>query len=354
MTKINTTIGWDVGGAHLKAALIDGEGIALKVIQVPCKLWQGIDELHAAIELVMRTFDHTPDRHIVTMTGELADIFTDRIDGVVQISRAMTARLGGAATFFFAGQGLLISSDEVSFHAVQIASANWMASAVFVAKKIGNGLFLDIGSTTTDVLLLRDGKPQNRGFSDAERLQFDELIYTGVTRTPLMALGPRMPLDGHWYSLAAEHFATTSDVYRLTGDLDNEEDMADTADSKGKTLSGSARRIARMMGQDSKDAPIAAWIGLSMAFKQKQLDVIESSVRCSLSRLLIDDDAPVIGAGTGSFLAQELARRLQRDYIDVQTLILSDNPETARWASVCLPAYAVACLDAVARIDASA
>jgi probable H4MPT-linked C1 transfer pathway protein len=286
------------------------------------------------------------------MTGELADIFTDRIEGVLHISGAMTARLG-AATFFFAGQGALIPSDEVASHAMQIASANWMASAIFIAKKIGHGLLLDIGSTTTDVLLLKDGKPQNRGFSDAERLQFDELVYTGVIRTPLMTLGPRMPLDGHWYPIAAEHFATTSDIYHLTGELNDEEDMADTADSKEKTQSACARRIARMVGQDSKDAPIAAWIGLSRAFKQKQLDVIEDSVRRSLSRMLIDDDAAVIGAGTGSFLAKELARRLQRDYIDVQTLVLTDNAETARWASVCLPAYAVACLDAAARFDVS-
>jgi surfactin synthase thioesterase subunit len=103
-----------------------------------------------------------------------------------------------------------------------------------------------------------------------------------------------------------------------------------------------------MIGHDMKDAPITAWIGLARAFKQKQLDLIEGFARRSLSRMLIGDDAPVIGAGAGSFLAKELARRLQRDYIDVQTLFLSDSAEMARWASVCLPAYAVA------RIDASA
>ena len=44
-------IGWDVGGAHLKAALLGPDGALQQVLQVPCPLWRGLHELELAIEL---------------------------------------------------------------------------------------------------------------------------------------------------------------------------------------------------------------------------------------------------------------------------------------------------------------
>ena len=34
-------VGWDIGGAHLKAALLNNKGEVLGVFQEPCPLWQG-------------------------------------------------------------------------------------------------------------------------------------------------------------------------------------------------------------------------------------------------------------------------------------------------------------------------
>lgn len=343
MTKKITTLGWDVGGAHLKAVLVDADGSALTAIQVPCPLWQGLDELQKALDVVLAKLNHLPDEHVVTMTGELADIFANRTEGVIEIAGVMTERFG-VTTRFYAGLAGIVASNQTAQHSAAIASANWLASAAFVAAKVEQGLFVDIGSTTTDFVVLSDGKPQNRGYSDAERMQLEELIYTGVVRTPLMALGNRVPFAGEWQTLAAEHFATTADVYRLTGDLNEAEDMSDTADGTGKTLDESARRLARMLGRDLNDAPAAAWIGLSRAFKQMQLNMLNAAAARTLSRNLIDDKAPVIGAGSGKFLVRELAKQLKREYLDVETLIVSDTEQAGRWASVCLPAYAVAYL----------
>ena len=43
-----TTIGWDIGGAHLKAVYLDQEGTIEAVHQVACPLWQGIEKLDEA------------------------------------------------------------------------------------------------------------------------------------------------------------------------------------------------------------------------------------------------------------------------------------------------------------------
>ena len=43
-------IGWDIGGAHVKAARREG-GRIVDAAQWPCPLWQGMDRLDAALAL---------------------------------------------------------------------------------------------------------------------------------------------------------------------------------------------------------------------------------------------------------------------------------------------------------------
>jgi (4-(4-[2-(gamma-L-glutamylamino)ethyl]phenoxymethyl)furan-2-yl)methanamine synthase len=203
-------------------------------------------------------------------------------------------------------------------------------------------LLVDIGSTTTDLIPLANGRPCHHGTTDAERMHYEELVYTGVVRTALMALGPRIPFAGEWRTLAAEHFATTADVYRLTGDLNEADDMASTADGAGKTAHDSARRIARMLGHDVNDAPHAAWIMLAHAFKQQQIERLKHAVLRCFSRNIVDAQTPIIGAGAGCFLACELARQLGRPYLDVTELLAVQADDVGRLAGICLPAYAVA------------
>jgi probable H4MPT-linked C1 transfer pathway protein len=361
----NGIIGWDVGGAHLKAALLDGEGKLQQVLQVPCALWLGLRELEAAVDVVLNTFTQKPLLHAVTMTGELVDLFANRQAGVRSICQAMDAKLSGIKQFYAGALNADFSSfvtrQEVDQHWQHIASANWLASASFVANNIHYGLFIDIGSTTSDFVLLKNNKPACMGFTDAARMQSEELVYTGVIRTPLMAVTQKVKFDNTITSVAAEYFATTADVYRLTGDLPAADDMADTADGKEKTPLASAQRIARMIGHDVVDAPIEAWLGLAHEFKLQQVTRLKNVALAHISRIASNNQPNqqqpmcVVGAGTGSFLAKEIAQAMNVQYLDVAQLIAPSSkntdensseipPATSRWASVCLPAYAVAYL----------
>jgi len=73
---------------------------------------------------------------------------------------------------------------------LQVAAANWLALATFAGRfaPTGAALLLDIGSTTSDIVPLLDGRPMPRGRTDPERLKSRELVYTGVRRTPVCAL----------------------------------------------------------------------------------------------------------------------------------------------------------------------
>lgn len=336
-------IGWDVGGAHLKAVLLDVEHYVLQVIQLPCPLWQGLEQLSLAVDRVLAEMQQPEAHHAVTMTGELADLFRNRHHGVTEIASLMAEKLG-SETYFYAGSGGFVRLTEVDECHDRIASANWHASVTWIARNLEQGLFIDIGSTTSDLIVLSGGCSQNRGFSDAERMRNDELVYTGVVRTPVMALTRMIDFRGFEYRIAAEHFATTADIYRITGELMETEDMATTADGAEKSMEASMRRLARMLGHDYEDADDTDWMSLAQSFRAAQLAQLQGAVDGLLARGQLTADAPLIAAGAGSFLVQELAAHLQRDCLQAESLIAARSDELRHWAGVCFPAYAVGCL----------
>jgi len=336
------TLGWDIGGAHLKAVLIlDGQ--AIDAIQLPCPLWQGLDRLEQAVDTIQQRYAGRALRHALTMTGELADLFPDRAQGVQAIVTSLARLLQGQQLQVYAGPLGMLTVEAAGQHWSAIASANWHASATCLASRCPQGIFVDIGSTTSDLIRLHQGKPVTLGYSDAERLATQELVYTGVVRTPVMAVADQAPWADRWCGLAAEHFATMADVYRLTGELPEAGDMAPAADGGEKSVTASARRLARMVGADLEEAGLAAWQQLAGYFKSAQLGKLEAALWRLCSGM--PDTAPVtlIGAGTGRFLVPQLASRLGLPYVDAEQLVDAD-PACRDWVVTCLPAYAVAWL----------
>lgn len=334
------TLGWDLGGAHVKAVLLDANGQAVQAIQSACPLWRGMDLLRQSVDEILQAIRVPVARHVVTMTGELADIFSTRDEGVLRLSTYMIARFGAEKVRIYAGRHGFISQQALAAHLPDIASANWHASASFLADAAGEALLIDVGSTTSDLMVLHQGRVEISASSDAERMRQDALIYTGVIRTPVMAVVHRVPFAGDWQGVAAEHFATMADVYRLTGDLAEEVDMAETADGAGKTQEESARRLARMVGRDLTDADMLQWRRLAFAIKSRQLHQLQDAVERAWSRGLLAEGAPLLGAGAGRFLVRELAQRMGCAYRDVAEWV-SATPAATEWAVVCLPAYAV-------------
>ena len=334
-------IGWDLGGAHAKAALVDGAGRLRHVVQMACPLWQGLDRLDAAMEAVLMQVGHGVRRHAVTMTGELADLFPDRSAGVRALAEASARRLRGSEVRIYAGPMGFRQVEEVMVYSRQIASANWLASATVVARHCGEGVLVDVGSTTTDIIPFQDCEPCHKGYTDFERLHCDELVYTGVVRTPVHAVAERVPYEGEWRPLLAERFAVMADVYRLTGDLPEGVDMAQTCDGADKGMEASARRLARMLGRDFAPRDLELWRELARFMGHEQLIRLQRAVARVLSCGLVAADMPIVGAGAGRFLVRQLARCLHRPYVDFADLVTGAD-ELREWAAVCAPAVAVA------------
>jgi probable H4MPT-linked C1 transfer pathway protein len=338
----DVVLGWDIGGAHLKVAAVDRSGKVIHVVQLPCPLWLGLDRLDAAISAALANVPEA-GTHAVTMTGELTDFFRNRAQGVKSILTRLAKQVPVARTLVYAGPAGFLTPRAAARKTGAVASANWAASAQLVATLLPDALFVDIGSTTTDLVPIRGGVLRIRGFGDADRLACEELIYTGVVRTPIMALAERIPFDGQWIPAMAEYFATTADVYRLTGELPDGADQLPAADNGGKTVRDSARRLARMIGRDLESAPLAQWRQCARQLADLQLWQIRQACERVLSRTVAVDRSPVVGAGAGRFLARKLAIRLGRRYRDFDSLIDAARGTASR-ASSCAPAVAVALL----------
>jgi probable H4MPT-linked C1 transfer pathway protein len=374
-------VGWDIGGAHVKACLVErGAGepapTVRDIAQWPCPLWQGLVHLDAVLALARIRWPQAWDadtQHVATMTGEMVDLFVNREDGVRQLAAHLAEALGPSLRLYAGtAEQRWVMPQAVTQHWPAIASANWRATAEAVALHCPDAVVVDIGSTTTDLTVLRGGRINAAGMSDAQRLASGALVYQGVVRTPLCALAQRVPFGGdHGSALVNvmnEFFATTADVYRLTGELDPAHDQQATADHAAKDLPATRQRLARMIGRDAHEAGADAWLMLANFWRGAQLDEIAgqlarvvatvNSVAGSVAVPVATSDAqaPIVGAGCGDFLAAELAARSGRRYLRFADVALppaaaaeATDPSDASvalaaWAQVCAPAVAVALL----------
>ena len=340
MTRV---IGWDLGGANVKLASVE-DGRVASVAQIPCPILPERRKFEATPEAALPLVA-LPASHAVTMTGELSDVFGDRAEGVAYLVDLMVKTVGTQPLSIYAGEAGFLGSDDAKRHTLEVASANWHATASLVARGHADGLLVDVGTTTTDLIPIKAGKISARGATDAERLTEGELLYTGVVRTPVMAVAHFAPFRGRVQKIAAERFATMADVWRLTGDLPDDADRYPAADQRGKSPAESAGRLARMLGRDANEAELAEWIALARYFADCQLAEIEHTARNLAERDALPPDAPAIGAGCGRFIVRRLAERLGRPYLDFGDLV-DAAPETREMAARCAPAVTVAMLTA--------
>jgi probable H4MPT-linked C1 transfer pathway protein len=334
-------IGWDIGGVHLKAARAE-DGRIVDAMQIASPLRAGLEPLITAFGQAKARMGPAA-RHLVTMTAELADTFTSRAEGVDRIVTLAARELNDAPILLYAGRAGFVAPAQAGAHIADIASANWHASAALVAHRCGQALFVDMGSTTTDIVPVAGGKVIARGYTDAERLTAGELVYTGLVRGFVMATASRAPFDGTWTALVNENFANMGDVHRILGSLPDGADRMGTADGREKTVAASCARLARMIGRDAADAEAAAWEKVAAWLAEAQLRAIIDGAMQVMSAAQVSRNAPIVGAGIGAGIVAEVARRIGARFIAFETL-LDVAPEARDAASQCAPAAALALL----------
>lgn len=330
--------GFDVGGAHLKVTRAEhGRVVAAATVAMP--LWQGLDRLDAAFREAEPLYAGA-GLNAFTMTGELSDIFPSREAGVTALLKAIAERFP-AESLVYAGPSGFVGIDAAANLTMDVASANWHATAALAGRLAGDALLVDMGSTTTDIIPLEAGEVANEGYTDAERLLTGELVYTGFTRTFLFAVASSAPVRGRLTPLMNEYFASMADAHRILGVLDETDDRHPSADGKEKTVAGSTARIARMVGRDAAELLPGEWRDVAAWFSERQLRTVHDAAFRVAGKLAAD--APIIGAGTGRWQIKRLAQRMERRFVDFAALIPADDAVRSA-ASSAAPATAMALL----------
>jgi probable H4MPT-linked C1 transfer pathway protein len=273
-------IGIDIGGANLK--VVTGEGAFVHY----CPLWEGSD-----LGSVLRRHAGPGEEAAVVMSGELADCFATRMEGIRFIVDAVREAFP-CARFY---------GTDARFHdraVPELAAANWLASADFLMDRYQGSLLVDFGSTTTDIIPLCGLDPL-KGMTDLSRLQQGYLVYTGLLRTTVPALIRSVTLRGIPTPVCPEYFACSGDVHSVLGHIGEEEYTAETPDRKGRDRTSCLRRLSRAVCADVEEIGEEGALAVAGAFWQAQRSLICRSVQQVKERA----GAPqILCAGTGGAL----------------------------------------------------
>ncbi|WP_442481412.1 hydantoinase/oxoprolinase family protein [Aeoliella sp. SH292] len=294
-------LGIDVGGANLKLA--DSHGFAASF---PFELWNRRDELAETLRTLLSGAPKW-DAVAATMTGELADCYETKHEGVRHITESLREALGQSPLAVYCVDGEFRAADQVLTEPSLAAASNWHALARLASRHLParTGIVLDIGSTTTDIIPVVDGKVLTTSKTDTDRLLAGELVYTGVRRTPVCALARVLPYRGELCPVAAEFFATTVDVYRVLGDIVELEGT--TADGRSLSEGHAIDRLARQVCADRMSFTHADAMAACEYLESQQVELIRAAIAKVQSRSSVPLEHVVV-SGSGEWLAARVAK----------------------------------------------
>ncbi len=324
----------DIGGANLKVA--DGLGHAESF---PFALWREPD--HLTQELRTLITQSPPCDHLaITMTGELADCFANKAEGVTFILDAIDAAADGRHTRVYLNDGKFVTPQVAKGRPALVAAANWHALAQF-ASRYSRGeptLLIDVGSTTTDIIPIINSVPSSQNRTDTARLLGGELLYAGVERTPICSLVSELPYRGSTCPIARELFATTQDVYLLLGKSAEHPMSHETADGRAATKACARTRMSKMICADDDDFNHRDAAAAAEAVNDAFIELLASNIKQVVMR---HDLRPMhaILSGHGAFVAKSALKLAE---IETEQVLLAR--EIGATASRCGPAHALAVL----------
>ena len=335
-------LGIDVGGANTKVATSDGSFVRL--IYAP--LWRNKAVIYDVLADVKRGLE-AEGKGIeavgAVMTGELCGCFNTKREGVLYIKKAVATMFENAK--FFDADCAFKNSSSVDKDPLSFAATNWLASAKFISEDYKNAIFVDIGSTTTDVIPIADGKIKAKR-TDLERLKYGELIYSGVLRTGVPHLSKRVKIRGEEYGTSSELFAITADAYLVLGDITKDEYSCESPDNWAYIFTGEGkekgkeekhrisamRRLARVVCSGLEEIGEEGAVGIAEQVKEAQVEELIDPIKRIKAKYGLE---MVVSAGIGDFIAKEAA-----DSLNIEFLSLSSR--YGKEISAVFPAYAVA------------
>ncbi|UCC58890.1 MAG: H4MPT-linked C1 transfer pathway protein [Candidatus Bathyarchaeum sp.] len=339
-------LGLDIGGVNTKATFLKTQEGMIKEQRTAIEhfpIWKmGKEKLPQVLEkLKKKLVDSTSlDGVGVTMTAELSDAYWTKKEGVNHILDCAASVFNGVPIFVLSVEAELLSLGDARKEPLKVASANWAATGWMVSQIIKSCLVVDVGSTTTSIIPVINGKIAAEGRTDLEKLQNGELVYSGALRTNVATITDGVPLRGGIVRLSSELFAQSADVHLLLDNIGEEEYTAETCDGRGKTKREAMARLARVVCADIEMLNEQEIMGMAQFVYERQVEQITDGLKQVYERiqpLLLQEKIPVVVTGLGrNFLARKAAEKAGfKEIIDMSEMLGAE-------ASVVSPSVGVA------------
>jgi len=337
-------LGLDIGGANTKAAFIKTKDDTVKDHRTSLEyfpIWKsGNDQLPMLLEKLKKRLTNSTalDGVGVTITAELSDAYWTKKEGIHHVLNCVTEVFGDAPTFVLDVEANLLSVKDARREPLKVASANWAATGWMISQLIKNCIVVDVGSTTTSIIPVINGKIAAEGRTDLEKLQNGELVYSGALRTNVATIVNGIPIRGMIASVSSERFAQSGDVHLILDNIRKEEYTAETCDGRGKTRREAMARLARVVCADTDMLNEQEILAMAKFVYDRQVEQITGGLKQVYERIkpLLQEKTIVVTGLGRNFLARKAAEKAGFDSIvDMREIVGAE-------ASVVSPSVGVA------------
>jgi len=324
-------LGWDIGGVNTKAAVIKTRKGTVRELKTAIKyfpIWKKDKEkLPAVLEKLKNQLTGSAKLGGVgvAMTAELSDAYQTKRKGVNHILDSVAQVFPNTPVFVLDAESNLKSIEEARQEPLKVAAANWPATGWMVSQSIKDCFIIDVGSTTTSIIPVINGKVAAAGKTDLEKLLNGELVYTGALRTNVAAIVNSIPVKGGIARVSSELFALSGDVHLILDNINEEDYSVETVDSRGTTRIEAMARLARVVCADIEMLNEEEIVEMANYIYEAQIKQIAGGLRQVHSRMKarIKVNVPVVVTGFGrDFLAGKAAQKAGfKEVIDMGELL---------------------------------
>ncbi|MGD9131220.1 MAG: hydantoinase/oxoprolinase family protein [Candidatus Bathyarchaeota archaeon] len=336
-------LGLDIGGANTKAAFMKTQDATMQELRTAIEyfpIWKkGKDQLPKVLEKLKKgVVKSALDGVGVTITAELSDAYQTKKEGIRHVLDCVTEVFGDVPTFVLDVEANLLSVKDARKRPLKVASANWAATGWMISQLVKDCIVVDVGSTTTSIIPVINGKIAAEGRTDLEKLQNGELVYSGSLRTNVAAIVDCIPVRGKMALVSSELFAQSGDVHLILGNIGKEECTAETCDGRGKTRREAIARLARVVCADADMLTEQEIVDMAKFVYHKQVEQITGGLKQVYERIKQSfQEKTVVVTGLGrNFLARQAAENAGfKDIIDMKEFLGAD-------AAIVFPSVGVA------------
>jgi probable H4MPT-linked C1 transfer pathway protein len=318
-----TVIGWDIGGANTKAAFIRAKNGAVEELKTAIEyfpVWKDPAKLASVLLTLKERLSGTSklDCMGLTMTAELSDAYQTKREGVNHILACAAEAFAGVPVFVLDVDATLRPVESAKSEPLRVAAANWAATGWLVSQLIKTCVIIDVGSTSTSIIPVVDGRIVAAGKTDLEKLMNGELVYTGILRTNVAATVQSVPLRNGTARVSSELFAQSGDVHLVLGNITEEEYTTETADGRGKTRQEAMARLARVVCADIEMLTEQEIVQIARYVHNRQIEQVAEGLSQVYSRTktLTAEKVPLVVTGIGKdFIAKTAAQKIRVDKV---------------------------------------